>query len=63
MTDEAPQQSRFIAASLWDVSGSPESSLTISFIKKESFKPSLKKSGCSILDQLEAFQRICGTAQ
>ena len=36
------QQSRPIAALLWDVSGSPEPSLIISFIKKESFKPNLK---------------------
>ena len=39
---ELPQQSGPIAAELWDVSGSPEPSLTISFIKKESFKPDLK---------------------
>ena len=31
-----------IAAELWDVSGSPEPSLTISFIRKESFQPDLK---------------------
>jgi len=39
---EVPQQSGPIAAQLWDVSGSPEPSLTISFIKKESFKPNLR---------------------
>ena len=27
---------------MWDVSGSPEPSLTISFIKKESFRPNRK---------------------
>ena len=42
VTDEAHQQYKPIAALLWDVSGSPEPSLTISFIKKESFKPNLK---------------------
>ena len=39
---ELPQQSWPIAAELWDVSGSPEPSQTISFIKKERFKPDLK---------------------
>jgi len=39
---EVPQQSGPIEAQLWDVSGSPEPSLTISFIRKESFKPNLK---------------------
>ena len=39
---ELPQQAGPIAAELWDVSGSPEPSLTISFIRKESFQPDLK---------------------
>ena len=39
---ELPQQAGPIAAELWDVSGSPEPSLTTSFIKKESFEPDLK---------------------
>ena len=39
---ELPQQSGPIAAELWDVSRSPEPSLTISFVKKESLSLILK---------------------
>ena len=39
---ELPQQSGPIAAELWDVSGSPEPSLTISFIIKETLNLILK---------------------
>ena len=51
VTDELPQQSGPIAAELWDVSGSPEPSLTISFMRKESFQPDLKgREGVCFLD-------------
>ena len=48
---ELPQQSRPAAAELWDVSASPEPSLTMSFSKKESFKLNLKgKEGSCFLN-------------
>ena len=39
---EVPQQYRPIAAKIWDVSGSPEPPLMISFIKNSSYMPNLK---------------------
>ena len=43
---ELPQQSGPIAAELWDVSGSPEPSLTMSFIRKESFDLKGREAVC-----------------
>ena len=48
---ELPQQAGPIAAELWDVSVSPEPSLTISFIRKESFRPNIEgREGACLLN-------------